>query len=154
MRSASRCGSGGDTTHGKCLLHNHWTKFYELGVVPEARSDAKKYGGGIGQIGTELGECVQDRAVVVVVILHMVSVYLLLIISNPSPPSTPYTPYPFCPPLSPSMISCLCPSLVSHSGFGNDMTQRAWARHGHVLDRMAGLLSLRGVRVGWGGRGE
>jgi hypothetical protein len=84
----------------------------------------------------------------------MVSVYLLLIISNPTPPSTSYTLYHFCPPLSPSTISRLCPSLVSHSGFGNDMTQRAWARHSRVPDRMAGLLSLHGVRVSWGGRGE
>jgi hypothetical protein len=30
----------------------------------------------------ELSECVRDRAVVVVVMLHMVSVYLLFIISS------------------------------------------------------------------------
>jgi hypothetical protein len=42
----------------------------------------KEDGGGIGRIGAELGECVWDRAVVVVVMLHMVRVYLLLIISS------------------------------------------------------------------------
>jgi hypothetical protein len=105
MRSGSRCGSGGDATHGKCLPFAH----------------------------------------------HLIQSPILLPLA---PPSTPYTSYPFCPPLSPSTISRLCPSLVSHSSFGNDMTQWAWARHGRIPDHMAGLLSLRGVRVGWGGRGE
>jgi hypothetical protein len=52
------------------------------------------------------------------------------------------------------MISHLCPGLVSHSGFGNDVTQQAWVHHGRIPGRMASLLSLRGVRVGWGGKGE
>jgi hypothetical protein len=32
------------------FLHNHWTGFYEPGVIPEARGDAKKMAVGSGRL--------------------------------------------------------------------------------------------------------